>query len=155
VIIATVIDVLLAVLFAVIGALVLRGNRVGRILAWIFAGLGALCTACLTAAAGLSSQLTNSNTNGVDINALNNQINAAKPSYLTPVLTTVQVISLLALILVIILLALPASHPFFRKEPEAVIVNDPAFPSMPYPPSAPPSDFPPPGNPPPGNPPSA
>jgi hypothetical protein len=139
VIIVTVIYVLLAVLFAVIGALVLRGNRVGRILAWIFAGLGALCTACLTVGASLSGQLTTGSVNGVDLNAVNSKINAAKPSWLTPATTTVDVIVLLALILVIILLAMPASNAFFRKEPQFTQINDPAFPMTPYPPQTPPS----------------
>jgi hypothetical protein len=166
VIVSSVIDVLLAVLFVVIGALVLRGNQVGRILAWVFAGLGALCTACLTATAGLSGQLTTGTVNGVDVNAINNKISAATPSWLSPTRTTLDVIALLALILVIILLAMPASSAYFRKEPaQFAPVNDPAFPMTPYPPQTPPSeaprwDAPPPdgpssGGPPPAGPPSA
>ncbi len=156
-----VIAILMGVLFAVIGTLVLRGRQVGRILAWIFAGLGALCTLCLSAGALVSSSMTTSTVNGVDTKAINDKIAAAQPSWLRPTQTALEIISLIALILVIVLLALPASNAFFRKEPEIMVVNDPAFPTTPYPapqtppPAAPPSDGPTSDGPPPGSPPSA
>jgi hypothetical protein len=159
-IVVAVLAILLAVLLAVIGALVLRGRQVGRILAWIFGGLGALCTLCLSAGALVNSSMTTGTVNGVDTKAINDKIAAAEPSWLRPTQTAVEIIILIALIVVIIALALPASSAFFRKEPEIMVVNDPAFPMTPYPapqtpPQAtPPSDGPSEG-PPPGNPPSA
>jgi hypothetical protein len=156
IIVAVVIAVVLAVLFAVIGALVLRGNRVGRILAWIFGGLGALCTICLSAGALLSGSVNQGKINGVDTKVVNDKIAAAAPSWLRPTQASLGIIILISLILVIILIAMPASNAFFRKEPEAVVINDPSFPTTPYPvPYTPPSDAPRPDAPPSEAPPSA
>jgi len=162
IILALVIAVVLGVLFTVIGFLVLRGNRVGRILAWVFGGLGVLCTLCLSAGALIStSSVTTGKINGVDTKAVDDKIAAATPSWLKPAQSALEIIALIALILVVILLALPASNAYFRKEqPEFTPISDPSFPMTPYPaPPTPPSDTsrwdaPPPGGPTPGGPPS-
>jgi hypothetical protein len=73
---------------------------------------------------------------------VNDQVNAARPSWLTPTTVVLEVISLLALILVIIFLALPAAHPYFRRN-QAVLANDPAFPNLGYPPVPGASPYPP------------
>jgi hypothetical protein len=132
-VIGTVIAVLLGVLFFVLGSLNLGGKQPARILTWVFGGLGVLCTGCGIAGAGLSGRLTSgTNTSGVDIKTVNDHVNAARPSWLTPVSTIVSVIALLALIAVIIMLAMPQSNAYFRKEQPAF---DPAFPNLPYPPA--------------------
>ena len=68
----------------------------------------------------------------MDVKAATDQINAVKPSWLTPLTTTLSVIILLALIAAIILLAMPQSNAYFRKEQPAFA---PAFPNLPYPPA--------------------
>jgi hypothetical protein len=131
-IITVVVTILFGVLFFILGSLDLRGKQAGRILSWVFGGLGVLCAGCGLGSAGLSSRMTtNTNANGVDVKAATDQINAARPSWLTPVSTTLSVIILLSLIAVIVLLATPPSNAYFRKEQPAF---DPAFPNMPYPP---------------------
>lgn len=175
VIVVAVLSVLLGVLFVILGMLDLRGSRAGRIVTWVFAGLGTLCTVCGLGGAGISGRFsTGTTSNGLDMKTINDKINAAKPSWLTPVSVTLEAIALISLILVIILLALPAAHPYFRKD-QGVLTTDPGFPNMAYPqvpgatpyppvppapnappappappaadaPDAPPSDTPPPGD---------
>ena len=163
VIVVAILSVLLGVLFVVLGMLNLRGSRAGRIVTWVFAGLGVLCTVCGLGGAGASSRFSTTTTsNGLDMKTINDKINAARPSWLAPVSITLEAIALIALILVIILLALPAAHPYFRKD-QGVLLNEPNFPDLGYPqvpgatpypqvppapnaPPAPPSDTPPPGD---------
>jgi hypothetical protein len=128
-----VIAILFGVLFFILGSLNLRGKQPARILTWVFGGLGVLCTGCGLGTSGLSGRLTSgTNASGVDVKAATDQINAAKPSWLTPVSTTLAALILIALIAAIILLATPQSNAYFRKEQPAF---DPAFPNTPYPPA--------------------
>lgn len=132
VIVGVVIAVLFGVLFFVLGSLNLGGKQPARILTWVFGGLSVLCTGCGLGTSGLSSRLTSgTNSSGVDVKAATDHINAARPSWLLPVSTTLSVIALLALIAVIILLAMPQASAFFRKEQPAF---DPAMQNLPYPP---------------------
>jgi hypothetical protein len=159
VIVVAVLSVLLGVLFVILGLLVLRGSRAGRIVTWVFAGLGTLCTVCGLGGAGLSGRFsTGTTSNGLDMKTINDKINAARPSWLTPTTIALEAIALISLILLIILLALPAANAYFRKD-QAVLVNDPGFPSLGYPqvPGAtpyPPAPNAPPAPPAPGGPPS-
>jgi hypothetical protein len=54
--------------------------------------------------------------NGIDAKALQRNLEDALPGWYMPVSLVLGVISLLAVIGVIVLLALPQSHPFFRKD---------------------------------------
>jgi hypothetical protein len=157
VIASVVIALLLAVIFLVLAILDGRGNRVGRLLTWIFGGL-ALC--CLGSSFALgafgksayeSSRKTNPDLPSYD--KLQSDIRDALPSWYTPVTTALGIIVLAAVVVVIILLALPASNPYFRKAEEPQW--EPPVP--PAPPSSygtpPPSDQPPPGPPGPAGPP--
>jgi hypothetical protein len=133
-IVGVVIGILFAALFAVLGTLDLRGSRAARIVTWVFAGLGVLCTGCGLGGTGLSGRFTTGTANGVDVKAATDHINAARPSWLTPTVAALSAIALIALILVIILLALPAANAYFRKEQPAFIPPDAGFPNPPYPP---------------------
>jgi len=134
VIVGVVIAILFGVLFFILGSLNLGGKQPARILTWVFGGLSVLCTGCGLGTSGLSGRLTSgTNASGVDVKAATDHINAARPSWLVPVSTTLSVIALLALIAVIIMLAMPQSNAFFRKEQPASF--DPAFPNLPYPPA--------------------
>jgi hypothetical protein len=122
-VIATVIiSLVLAAIFIVLAILDGRGNRVGRILTWVFGGLALCCTA---GAFGLSSfgksaydAQRENNPSLPTYDQLQDNISNALPSWYTPVTTIAGIGVLLAVILVIILLALPASNPFFRKRTE-------------------------------------
>jgi hypothetical protein len=135
----SVIYLLFAVGFVVLALLNLRGANPARIVTWVLTGLGVLCFGCLLGLAGVGSSFggmgSNANTNGVDVKAAARQVQDALPSWVQPVQLTSQVLTVLSAILVIILLALPAANAFFRKPPEDVVVNDPAFPQHPYPPA--------------------
>jgi hypothetical protein len=121
----------------VVALLDLRGANAARIVTWVLTGLGVLCFGCGlagSAAQGTFSGMGGNNVNGVDVKAAAQQVQDALPSWVHPLQLAVGVINLLAAILVIILLALPAANAFFRKRPDDVAVNDPAFPQYPYPP---------------------
>ena len=126
-----IVNLLLAAGFVVLGVLDLRGKNPARIVTWVLAGLGVLCFGCGVvggATSGMFSGFTPRTSTGVNPADLAKQIQDAYPSWLVPVQTTLAVVQLLAVILVIILLALPASNAYFRK-PAAP--TDPGFPTYP------------------------
>lgn len=117
-IIAAVVYILLAAGFVVLGALDLRGKNPARIVTWVLAGIGVLCFCFASVGSVASGSLMNSapsSPNGVSPADIAKQIADAEPSWLQPTQTALAIVNLLALILVIILLALPASSRFFRK----------------------------------------
>ena len=159
VIVSVVIALLLAVVFVVLAILDGRGNRVGRILTWIFGGLALCCLGSSFALGALGKSAYDANRkNNPDLpsyDQLQHDISDALPSWYTPVTTTLGIVVLIAVIVVIILLALPASHPYFRKAAEQqweppVPPSGPAYPSYGTPP---PGEEPPPGPAGPGGPP--
>ncbi len=117
-----VIGILIAIIFVVLALLVSRGNRVGRILTWVFGGLALCCTGAgfVLAAIGKSAYETARKKDSTlpSYSQLESDINSALPSWYGPVTTTIGVVLILAVIVAIILLALPASHPYFRKREE-------------------------------------
>jgi len=116
------IGVLLTIIFVVCAILVSRGNRVGRILTWVFGGLALCCTGTGFALAGLAkSAYESAQKNDPSLpsySQLESDINSALPSWYSAVTTIIGVVTIIAIIVVIILLALPASHPYFRKREE-------------------------------------
>ncbi len=132
---ASVFYLLIAAGYVLLAMFNLRGSNASRIVTWVLAGIGVLCFGC-----GLAQQSTGGfnsmgtgNVNGVDVKAAAQQVADALPSWAAPLLTTIAIVNLIAVIAVIVLLALPAANEFFRKRPEDVIVNDPAFPQYPPP----------------------
>lgn len=146
-IIATiVIYVLIAVALVVLGLLVGRGKQPARIITWVLAGLGVLCLGCGVAAGALSSSF-GSFGSSTDSQALSTAISNAIPEWQNTVATVLAILSLIILVTVIVLLALPASNDFFRKEQEVWVppTTWPSDPSGGVPPYQPPA----PGTPPP------
>jgi hypothetical protein len=132
-IVGGVVYLLLAAGLVVLGVLDLRGKNPARIVTWVLAGIGVLCF-CFGAVGGAVSRsvmngLPSRSTNGVNPSDLARQIAQAEPSWLVPTQTTIAIINVIALILVIILLALPASNAYFRPAPLA----EPGFPTYPPP----------------------
>ncbi len=155
-IITAVVYVLLAVGLAVLASLDLRGKNPARIVTWVLAGIGVLCFCAGTiggAASGTLGGLGSTSTNGVNTADVQKQIMDAMPSWYQPTNIILSVVNLLALILVIILLALPASNKYFRKAPVGpVSTGDPGYPQYGTPPGGQPpypGQQPPPGNEPP------
>jgi hypothetical protein len=124
-----------AVLLPALGALILaggfvtlaildgRGNRVGRIITWIFGGI-ALCCVAGNIAAGAFGQaqydsLRKMNPGAPSYAQLTDALNSTLPSWFAPLSTTVTVVTIVCVLAAVVLLALPASHPYFAKKTEA------------------------------------
>ncbi|GAA1693756.1 hypothetical protein GCM10009830_46920 [Glycomyces endophyticus] len=121
-----------AVVLIVLALLNGAGNRVGRILTWIVQPLVLICGGFLAfglfaGAASLDAGLEASGTEGLDAQALIDAAYGAYPSWTAVVDYGVIALGVLGSLLVIVLLALPASNAYFRKEePEKFIPGAPA-----------------------------
>ena len=106
-----------------------------RIVTWVLAGLAVLCFGCALAGTASSGAFMGGNqtVNGVDMSAAAKQVQDALPSWLQPTQATIGIVNLLLAILVIILLALPASNAYFRRNKGGPGTSDPSFPTLPYP----------------------
>jgi hypothetical protein len=109
-----VLDVVIVLVVAMLGFFDLRGRNGMRITTWVLAGIGALCLGCGAAAGGATGSLFHdtASANGETISVAD-----LIPTWAKDTETAIDVIAVLALILVIILLALPASNAFFSKAP--------------------------------------
>lgn len=122
------ISVIVAILYIVSAIFVGQGKQWARILAWVIAGLGICCGILGLASQAASSALSGIGSQpGVDNDKVMKGLTDLEPSWLTPLSLTLGVISLLAAIGVVVLLALPPSHPYFRKT-EPVWTPPPSYP---------------------------
>jgi hypothetical protein len=115
--------VVIAAVFAigtvVLGLLLRKGKNPARIVTWVLGGIGVLCYACGLGGSALGSSLNGMGaTSNPDAEAIQKRLTEAVPGWQTALGTAASVVLLLALLAVIILLALPASNEFFRKEQE-------------------------------------
>ena len=121
--------IVVAGLWVTLGALVDRGNRIGRILTWVFGGLVLCCSAGGTVAGQFNEGVYNStNRNksaGPSAQRVYDSIQSALPGWYTPVATFVAFVGIAGVLLAIVLLALPSAHPYFRR-PEPVWEPPPA-----------------------------
>jgi hypothetical protein len=97
------VNVFVAIVFAVLGVLVARGMNLARITTWAVVGLGVLCLG--------GGQITRGIMGWVD----GPRTESAVPPWKWDIGTAIDIVTLLALVLVAILLALPSAHPFFRR----------------------------------------
>jgi hypothetical protein len=139
-IVVGVVYVLIAVGLIVLGIFVGKGKQPARVITWVLAGLSVLCLGCGLASSAVSTSFSGLG-GGADQEALLKAIADATPGWVTAAALVLQIISLLVMITVIILLALPAANDYFRKEQQVWVP-----PTAPWP--ADPNNFPPP--PPPG-----
>ncbi|GIF24814.1 hypothetical protein BJ973_007075 [Actinoplanes tereljensis] len=116
-----IVNLLLGALFAVLGAFDSRGKNWARIVTWVFGGIALCCVGAGLGSSSISGSLETSGdtAGGPTPDEIQQRLDAALPSWFTPVGTTITVIVLIALLAVIILLALPKSNEFFRKQPTA------------------------------------
>jgi len=105
--------------FIVLGLLDLRGKQPARIVTWVFLGLLLCCNVIGLAGSGVSSLGQNSGTSGIDAEEMQRRLNDATPSWVHPASLALTALQALIAICVIVLLLLPAAHPFFRKQPVA------------------------------------
>ncbi|NUT17696.1 MAG: hypothetical protein HOV77_00765 [Hamadaea sp.] len=111
------IAVLMMAAYFTLGALVLKGKQPARIVTWVVVGLQLCCSGVGVAGSGINMNNFGGgqNANGVDPAEVTRKLEAALPSWSHAVSITMAVIQLLTAIAIIVLLALPAAHPFFRK----------------------------------------
>jgi hypothetical protein len=159
-------SLLLGLVIAALAMMNNRGRNGSRITTWVLGGIFLCCTGfgLVGALAGNSMNFGSANNgNGPDPAEVQRRLEAGLPGWYNPVSTVLGVVSLLALLGALILLALPASNEFFRKPAPGVepglpggTYGDPSYPAYPnypaYPPGEPPLP-PPPGTPPPPGPP--
>jgi hypothetical protein len=132
---ATVIAIgfLLAIGYVVLAILDGRGKNPARIVTWVIGGVSICCSAgsVVSNASGLSSMGGGGGNGAPSGKQIQDAMNAALPGWYQPVLTTIGLIAIFALVAVVILLALPAANDFFRKPKQQVW--EPPTPSVPPP----------------------
>ena len=153
---------LLGIATAALAMLNNRGRNGSRITTWVLGGIF-LCCSGLGLVGSLAGTFTDlggrgNNANGPDPAEVQRRLDESLPGWYNPITTTLSVISVLALLGALILLALPASNAFFRKPLTGTGplpgsgYGEPSYPDYPnypaYPPGEPPLP-PPPGTPPP------
>ena len=119
-----VISIVLILILVVLALLNGAGNRVGRILTWIFQPIVLICGGFIVLsqlffATFLQAAFDNSGDSqleALDVQALVDAAFGAYPGWTTIVDWAVAILATLGSILVIILLAVPASNAYFRKE---------------------------------------
>jgi hypothetical protein len=165
-VIGAAVSLLIGVTLVVLGFLNNRGKNGSRIATWIVGGIFLCCTGVGLAFATAGSAMNFGGSSDPDVPdqaEIQRRLEDALPGWYTPVTTAVSVISLLAILTALILLALPRSNEFFRKRDQTYgapmpggAYGDPSYPAYPpgEPPLPPPPGTPPPPGPPPPGPPS-
>jgi hypothetical protein len=134
-----VIAFVLGAIFVTLAVLDGKGSRVGRILTFVFAGVALCCDAGLLLAGPLGEKAYDANLEKdpslPTYDQVQDTIASSLPGWYTPVTMTAAIVVLVAFLLAVVLLLLPASRGYFRKrtEPEW----EPPVPSSPmgFPPS--------------------
>jgi hypothetical protein len=113
-----VLGLLFAVGYVVLAVLDGRGKQAARIVTWVLLGLSLCCGGygLIGNATGGFGGNTGSVEGAPSQGELQQMLKDGLPGWYQPVTLLLSVIGLLAAITVIILLALPASNPFFRKQ---------------------------------------
>jgi hypothetical protein len=129
VVVASVLGLLFAAGFVVLAILNNRGKNVSRIVTWVVGGISLCCTGFGIVGTALTSSMNVSTGDGPDPAEIQDRINSELP-WLTPLSLTTSIITLVALLVALILLALPPSNEFFRKPAQ---VWEPPVPGGAYP----------------------
>jgi hypothetical protein len=120
-VVGTVINILFAAGLAILAIYNNRGKQGARITTWVVGGIFLCCNGfgLLGNAATSGMNLDSGNTSGPSASEVEERLSDALPGWFTPVSTTLTALTVLALLTAVILLALPAANPFFRKPPPA------------------------------------
>ncbi|MEV4507866.1 hypothetical protein AB0K00_02760 [Dactylosporangium sp. NPDC049525] len=149
--ITVVVGVLIIVLLSLLAVFVGKGKQVARILTWVLGGIAVCCTIGAFGSTILLKssweQLRKDDQSLPTWDRYNELLYSEVPSWYQPVTTVLGILLILAILAAIVLLALPASHPYFRKveqqwEPPVPGTGDPGYPG--YPPAGGPPNQPPP-----------
>ncbi|WP_460849199.1 hypothetical protein, partial [Phytohabitans suffuscus] len=136
-VIVGVVGLLFAVAFVVLAIFNNRGKNASRIVTWVLGGVSLCCSGVSLAGSAFSSSMNfeSGQSDVPDASEIQQRLEDALPSWYTPVSVTIAVVSLLALLVALILLALPPSNEFFRKpapvwEPPVPGAAYPAYPPV-------------------------
>jgi hypothetical protein len=112
-----VIDILFGAGLTILAIFNNRGKQGSRITTWVIGGLALCCNGfgVLGSGANFSGRFDPGTTGGPSSTDVERQINDALPSWYSGTAILLASISVLALLAVIVLLAMPASNAFFRK----------------------------------------
>jgi hypothetical protein len=137
-VVGVVINILFAAGLAILAIFNNRGRQGARVTTWVLGGISLCCSGLGLAGTALTSSMNfdSGSTGGPSASEVERRLSEALPSWYEPVSTTLAVLSLLTILAAMILLALPASHPFFRRP--AAAGWDPSMP-YPYPPAGTPA----------------
>lgn len=108
-----------AVFYLVLGLLNNRGNRPSRILSWILSGIGLLCCG-MFGLIGKIGETTYSVNETEYQDEMTQAVEAATPSWVNALDWVTLLMFVVGSLIIIILLAVPASNEFFRKEDPAM-----------------------------------
>jgi hypothetical protein len=107
-----------------------RGKNPARIITWVLGGLAVCCAGFGIIGGALSGSMNfgGNTSGGPSASEVQRIVREHVPGWYYPATITASVLELLALLLVIVLLALPASNAFFRKQPPAPVWEPPVPP---------------------------
>jgi hypothetical protein len=114
-----IVNLLFAVGFVLLALFNRRGSNPARVVTWVLGGIALCCTGGSLALTGLTSSIRMDTGDGPDPAEIDRMLEDALPDWYPPVSLTLTVVALLALVLALILLALPPSNAFFRKPAQA------------------------------------
>jgi hypothetical protein len=139
-IVTVVITVLISVGLVLLALFNNRGRNGSRITTWVIGGLSLCCGGLGVAGSALTSSMNLESGGGTGPSAteVERRLSDALPSWYNPISITLSVIALVAMLVALILLALPASNAFFRKpaghfDPSIPYPAYPGQPGQPYP----------------------
>lgn len=146
-VVVAVVGLLFAAAFVVLAIFNNRGKNASRIVTWVLGGISLCCSGISLASTAFTNSMNFDTGDGdvPDASEIQRRLEDALPGWYMPVSITITVISLLALLVALILLALPPSNEFFRKPAPAW---EPPVPGATYPGYPPPTASPAPGAPP-------
>ncbi|SNT65014.1 hypothetical protein SAMN05421812_11989 [Asanoa hainanensis] len=131
IIVIGVLTLLVAIGLVVLSFLNLRGKNVARIITWVLGGVYLLCCGGLSLAGASGFGGASSTDGGPDPAEIERQLDAALPDWYGPVNVVLQVIPILAVLVALILLALPASNEWFKPKAATWEPPTPGYPVMP------------------------
>lgn len=123
---------LVALTLAILTAFLFQGRNGARITTWVVGGLGVCCGGLALASATLSNVGLPDDPNMPSQEEINDILAAHLPGWYGPVILVANIVGVLAVAVALILLALPPSNAFFRKQEEP-FEPPPGYPQSGYP----------------------
>jgi hypothetical protein len=122
VVVAVVLGLLIAAGLVVLAIFNGKGKNPARIVTWVLCGIAICCGGInlISSVAGSSMNFGGGGNGAPSQSEIANAVKNAMPSWYLPTVTAVGLIGLAVVIAVVVLLALPASNDFFRKQQEPV-----------------------------------